>query len=926
LANSSTLKTQSLTLHQAGMDALGLEALAPLLEEAEGLAIFECWPDEMNSSVSPASVELAVLCVKPGSNELTLSQAVGVGQFPALFRSVENTLPLMRDLPAKRILFTALGVEDFRPNQALDLLDLFALTHPDAPDLGSETLGRLAGSDTSLPELGAKFGDKASGGAVGLLQALAFMAQGAQAGELRYRAAARAVATYIPDSPWAKVLGEAPSVPVDSEEPAYLPIEDSPENPVPFDEDAIAEALSDEARGRRHFPGYRVRQEQVDLARHFVRILKNGQFGMLEGGTGVGKSLAYLAAAIPYVTEGPGAEQKRPVVISTRTKLLQDQLIRKDIAAAARFLGHAELQATAIKGRANYACQRRLSGALAEGLAPLVFEQDRYAYAVLEVAATVRSHGEVASLPRSFHRRYPLLNSLVRQAVSTRSDQCSREECAVSYGCAFGERRRALSSAGLLVVNHDLLLRWPTDYPAYGDVIIDEAHELPGVADEVYAVSVRPEDILERFDEVFGLGKSKTSLYAPITLKKVAKKLQAWRIDLRQDLVALGAEVFEFTNKYGELDVPSRPGDAFEAAAEAAEILSDRFIFISQEMERLRELEDERSEKGTSLRRIEDEFLGAANALLRVFSEEETTVSAFDGIKDPFDRWRLSVRPVSPASQFHQTFLAQLDSFAAVSATLFVDGDSFAALGELEVSDWAEERLVTATVPSPFPYQEQMRVAAMRSRGELVDEMALVLELLAKRLGGRTLGLFTSLKRMNEAADLLQEVLAPCGIEVLVPGPSGDDPAALVERFRNAEQAVLLGARTFWQGLDLPGDMLQAVVIEKLPFEVPTQLRKRREERLRAQGVDAFRRYTLGKMLLSLKQMAGRLIRSEEDRGVVVIVESRHDRSYFRRLGDAFPEGVEVALTQSQHLLSLVDAVGIPELPPQKPEAGFTES
>jgi Rad3-related DNA helicase len=94
---------------------------------------------------------------------------------------------------------------------------------------------------------------------------------------------------------------------------------------------------------------------------------------------------------------------------------------------------------------------------------------------------------------------------------------------------------------------------------------------------------------------------------------------------------------------------------------------------------------------------------------------------------------------------------------------------------------------------------------------------------------------------------------------------------------------------------------------------VPTQLRKRREERLRAEGVDAFRRYTLGKMLLSLKQMAGRLIRSEEDRGLVVIVESRHDRSYFHRLGDAFPDGVEVALTQSDHLTRLVDALDIPE-------------
>ncbi|MBW2712609.1 MAG: ATP-dependent DNA helicase [Deltaproteobacteria bacterium] len=896
-----------MTLAQAGIDALGLETLAPLLEETGGLVFLESWPCKLDSDLALEDMELVALRLEPGSSELSLRTAIGIDHFPALLREMEDCVPVVRDLADKRIFFNSLGVEAFHPTRSLDLLDLFALTHPDAPDLGRETLARLLNTEPSSTLR------DAPGSPLGLLRALVGMAEGARAGQLRYRAAARALASYVPNSIWRKVLGEAPTIPVEPDQPDYLRIEESSEEPVPFDEEAIAAALSDEERGRRHFPGYRVREEQVELARQFVRVLQDGKYGLLEGGTGVGKSLAYLAAVIPYVMTGPGAEQKRPVVISTRTKLLQDQLTRKDIAAAARFLGHSALHATAIKGRANYACQRRLLGTLSEGLQPLAFEQDRYAYAVLEVAASVRTHGEVAALPRAFHRRYPLLNSLVRQAVSARSDHCSREECAVSYGCAFGERRRALSGAQVLVANHDLLLRWPTDYPAFGDVIVDEAHELPGVADEVYAVGIRPEEILERFDEVFGLGKAESSLFAPATLNKVAKKLQAWRMDLRQDLVALGSEVFEFSNSYGELEVPSSPGSAYDGAADAAQMLSDRFIFISQEMERLREMEEERSDKGISIRRIEDEFLDVAAALLRVFSGEETTVSAFEGLKSPFDRWRLSVRPVSPALQFHQGFLSQLDSFAAVSATLFMDGDSFAALGELELSEWAEERLLSVTVPSPFPYEEQMRVAAMRSRGELVDEMSLVLQLLAQRLGGRTLGLFTSLKRMQEAASLLRPVLAKEGIEVLVPSASGDDPAALVERFRNSEHAVLLGARTFWQGLDLPGETLQAVVIEKLPFEVPTQLRKRRENRLRARGADAFRRYTLGKMLLSLKQMAGRLIRSEEDRGIVVIVESRHDRSYFHRLGDAFPPGVKVTLTQSQHLASLVDAVGIPE-------------
>jgi ATP-dependent DNA helicase DinG len=190
--------------------------------------------------------------------------------------------------------------------------------------------------------------------------------------------------------------------------------------------------------------------------------------------------------------------------------------------------------------------------------------------------------------------------------------------------------------------------------------------------------------------------------------------------------------------------------------------------------------------------------------------------------------------------------------------------------------------------------------------GETVD----VLEVLARHLGGRTLGLFTSLRRMNDVAALLAERLRDDGIEVLAPRRASDDPSALVERFRQGG-AVLLGARKFWQGLDLPGEQLQAVVIEKLPFEVPTELRRRRELRLKREGIDAFEHFALGKMLLNLKQMVGRLIRSEDDRGIVVLVESRPEKRYFRRLGDALPPGSRVVLAEPEDLVALLAEVGI---------------
>jgi ATP-dependent DNA helicase DinG len=290
--------------------------------------------------------------------------------------------------------------------------------------------------------------------------------------------------------------------------------------------------------------------------------------------------------------------------------------------------------------------------------------------------------------------------------------------------------------------------------------------------------------------------------------------------------------------------------------------------------------------------------------------ERPDVVAAFEGVEVPFGRWRLVVRPVSPADAFHAELMAKLRSFAGVSASLFVGGDAFAALGDLELEARAGERLQRDSVASPFPYATHMRVVALRGSGDLVRDTAAVLLDLARCLGGRTLGLFTSLRRLDQVAEELAPRLREEGIDLLAPRRASDDPPALVERFVRSG-GILLGARTFWQGLDIPGPALQAVVIEKLPFEVPTELRKRREARIKQSGHDAFERYTLGKMLLNLKQMTGRLIRSEEDRGIVVIVEGRSDRRYFKKLAQALPGGLRVATAKRSDLASLLAEVGI---------------
>jgi len=809
--------------------------------------------------------------------------------------------------------FVAPALSDAR---YLDTLDLLALTHPDARDLRLESFTRrLLGTDER---------HRALDDALDATRLLARVARGASAGELRYRTARQGLVSYAPESPWAALLAVVPaSEPVGEGEPTswgasdargFVEIGPSSESPVSFDEHAVAAVLADSERGRRHLPGYRVRPEQIELARHFVRNLAGGGSLLLEGGTGVGKSLAYLAAAIPFAMEPATGEQREPVVISTRTKLLQDQLLHKDIAAAARFLGYPELRALSIKGRANYVCERRLAAVLAEGREQSLFAEDRLAYAVLFACARTRSHGEVGTLPSALLRRYPRLRELLRRSVAPRSEQCSREQCAGQDQCPFGRRRAALAEAHLVVANHDLLLRWPSDYPSFEHAIADEGHELVGVADEVYAVEVRPQELLERLDELFGR-RAPSRFRPPRAQRDVGTELAPrWRGELAMDFAALGRHLASSAGDYGDLELPAEAAQRFPEAAAMAETLAQRLLQAAREAEeRAATGRDSDAELPGVVAKGAEALRGAAAGLRRAFADEaDDAVSAFEGLVRPWDRWRLAIRAVSPAELFHERFLMRLESFAVVSASLFVGGDAFAALGELEIEERSGGSATRVSVESPFPYDENMRVLALEGGRDLVEDTAGVLAEVARRLGGRTLGLFTSLRRMRQVADLLARELRGEGFDILMPRRALDDPGALVDRFSRARGgAILLGARTFWQGLDVPGDALQAVVVEKLPFEVPTELRRRRELRLSQEGIDAFERFSLGKMLLHLKQMTGRLIRTEQDRGIAVIVEGRTDRRYFPSLSQAFPRGISLRISTREEIIDALAEIDL---------------
>jgi len=915
-----------------------LAALAPLLAAHGPLAVVDLETTGLSDDAGAEIIEFGALLLDPGAPDLAtvetlleprgpvpravqrltgLSEAKLAGA-PRIERVAASLAALLgeRTLVAhnadfERHFLARQVAPQLGEAHYLDTQDLLAITHPDAADLRLESFTRdLLGSEER---------HRALSDALDTLRVMSAVAAGAKAGEARYATARNALDAFAPESPWLPLLAGAPPLVEPEPRARFVRIGRSGEPRVPFDEDAIAAALGDEARGLRHFPGYRVRAEQVRMAREFTRTLDAGGTLLLEGGTGVGKSLAYLAAAIPFAVMRAEGGIREPIVISTRTKLLQDQLLGKDIPAAAAMLGYPELRALSIKGRGNYLCARRFAQVCAEGREPRIFAADRLAYAALAACARTRRHGEVGTLPAALLYRFAPLRDLVRRSVAQRAEQCTREQCAREKSCPFGLRRQALADAHLVVANHDLLLRWPPDYPHIAHAIVDEAHDLSGVADEVFATEVRPVELLERFDELYGRpvepgARTRSpgpSLLPRAALRSIQSDARAWRRALQQDLLALGRALAERAGDYGEIELPTQAERAHPAAAELAETVATRLEQIARNAEELLGdgAPEDVDEAGT---RAAAELRDAGRALRGAFFEgSDDAVAAFEELYAPYDRWRLVVRPVAVGELFHEQFADALESLACVSASLFVGGDAHAALGELELESRFGRKARRVSVASPFPYEEHMRVVALEPRPDLVEATVETLAALAKLLGGRTLGLFTSLRRMREVAEHLAERLRGEGLEVLMPRRMHDDPAALVERFsRSGGGGVLLGARTFWQGLDIPGTALQAVVIEKLPFEVPTELRRRRDARLRAAGEDPFDRASLGKMLLNLKQMAGRLIRTEDDRGIAVIVEARPDRRYFSRLADALPPGCPIRVARVDDLAALLAEVG----------------
>ena len=609
--------------------------------------------------------------------------------------------------------------------------------------------------------------------------------------------------------------------------------------------------------------GYEDRPEQRELAAAIERTLADGGALVAEAGTGVGKSIAYI---VPLL--GAAAVGERGIV-STHTLPLQDQLVRKDIPAVQAALG-TEVKVAVLKGRANYLCPRRwqiFRGAVATR------EEARLLSKTL-VWRSATETGDRAELNLMSGE------SELWSRISANDESCDQRRCKrTPGGCYLQRAREAAAEAAIVVVNHALLLQDARMrgalLPQAENLVVDEAHRLEDVATDAFGLELS-EPRLRR-----DLARASHSLAVTAALRDPARAQGTERIRAEvQRALERTDELFVSLARL--LATPAGPAEDRVRVTAGLRASDDRWLPVELAGERLADALAGIGFGAESLAGLggdEDELAELATAMADIAAARNTIDR---GVHKPRDNDIVWVdRDNDGALVLHvaQTHLGGVlrrrlvdahRSVVLTSATLAVAGSFEFAVDRFGIRDIAD----TISVGSPFDHRRQALLVlpddiALPGEERFAEDAARTIDGVARALGGRTLVLFTAHRTLRDVAARLG-ALEQEGLAVLVQGVDGSR-RALLERFAQG-RAVLLGTQSFWEGVDLPGDILRCVVIARLPFSVPDDpLIQGRAERYD----DPFAEFQLPQAALRLRQGFGRLIRTKSDYGAVVLLDRR---------------------------------------------------
>ena len=621
---------------------------------------------------------------------------------------------------------------------------------------------------------------------------------------------------------------------------------------------SIADVFSPAGPLASGIPGYKVRAQQIEMAERIAAAMAENRVLVAEAGTGTGKTFAYLIPAL--LSNGK-------VIVSTGTKNLQDQLFARDIPTVRKILA-SPVQAALLKGRANYVCHYHLERAMDDGrFASREDAADAVRIARFAKKTKTGDKADCGDVPE---------NAAIWAHVTSTRENCLGQECPSHKECFVLAARREALAADLVVVNHhlffaDVMLRdegIAELLPACNTVIFDEAHQLPETASLFFGTSISTSQILDltRDTRAEGLSEARDCLDLPKLCGVVEKAAK----DLR-------------------LTMP------LEAARFSLEQLNSRMGFSNSLAGLLRELDVLSALLETQAQRSE----GLENCWQRSTEIISQLTNWQNDTQNNYVRWgetytlslQLNATPLVIADLMKKQMSTHPRAWIFTSATLAIARNFEHYCGQMGLEnaesacwdspfDYPTQAILYAPTGLPDPNDLQFTEAAVKAAFPVI-----------KASGGRAFFLCTSLRAMRRTRDLLEDALQKAGLAfpLLMQGEGSKND--LLERFRQLGNAILVGSQSFWEGVDVRGDALSVVIIDKLPFAPPDDpVLSARIDRMKTEGRNAFMEYQLPRAVINVKQGAGRLIRDETDRGVLMICDPRLiSKPYGKRVWRSLP-------------------------------------